>query len=106
MGQAQINVRTRACSRTSIARTKQTALTHSVRGKRLKKNWLRTFHNTVVPAMGGHPWDQAKVSVHDRWPLIRGTGWVGLHQTHYNSIMQPTRDIYIVNTCTDVLCMV
>ena len=31
MGQAQINVRTRACSRTSIARTKQAALTHNVR---------------------------------------------------------------------------
>ena len=47
-------------------------------------------HSTVVPAMGGHPWDQEKVSVHDRWPLIRGTGWVGLRQTHYtvhNSIM-------------------
>ena len=29
---------------------------------------------TVVPAMNGHPRDQAKVSVHDRWPLIRGTG--------------------------------
>ena len=27
MGQVQINVRTRACSRTSIARTKQAALT-------------------------------------------------------------------------------
>ena len=35
MGQAQINVRTRACSRTSIARTKQAALTHNVRGKEL-----------------------------------------------------------------------
>ena len=35
MGQAQINVRTRACSGTSIARTKQAALTHNVRGKRL-----------------------------------------------------------------------
>ena len=23
--------------------------------------------------MNGHPRDQAKVSVHDRWPLIRGT---------------------------------
>ena len=33
MGQAQINVRTQACSRTSIARTKQAALTH--RGKEL-----------------------------------------------------------------------
>ena len=28
MGQAQINARTRACSRTFIARTKQAALTH------------------------------------------------------------------------------
>ena len=35
MGQAQINVRTRACSRTSIARTRQAALTHNVRGKEL-----------------------------------------------------------------------
>ena len=42
MGQAQINVRTRACSRTSIARTKQAALTHNVRGKELTRshnNW-------------------------------------------------------------------
>ena len=37
MRQAQINVRTRACSRTSIARTKQAALTHNVRGKELKQ---------------------------------------------------------------------
>ena len=37
MGQAQINVRTRACSRTSIARTKQAALTHNVRGKELNE---------------------------------------------------------------------
>ena len=35
MGQAQINVRTRACSRTSIARTRPAALTHNVRGKEL-----------------------------------------------------------------------
>ena len=35
MGQAQINVRTRACSGTFIARTKQAALTHNVRGKEL-----------------------------------------------------------------------
>ena len=40
MGQAQINVRTRACSRTSIARTKQAALTHNVRGKELKLGFL------------------------------------------------------------------
>ena len=37
MGQAQINVRTRACSGTFIARTKQAALTHNVRGKELNK---------------------------------------------------------------------
>ena len=29
--------------------------------------------NTVVPVMNGHPRDQANVSVHCRWPLIRGT---------------------------------
>ena len=40
MGQAQINVRTRACSRTSIARTKQAALTHNVRGKELNSELL------------------------------------------------------------------
>ena len=39
MGQAQINVRTRACSRTFIARTKQAALTHHVRGKELMLTW-------------------------------------------------------------------
>ena len=27
---------------------------------------------TVVPVMNGHPQDQAKVSVHCRWPLVRG----------------------------------
>ena len=37
MGQAQINVRIRACSRTSIVRTKQAALTHNVRGKELRE---------------------------------------------------------------------
>ena len=30
------------------------------------------FTHTVVPVMNGHPRDQAKVSVHCRWPLIRG----------------------------------
>ena len=28
--------------------------------------------HTVVPVMNGHPRDQEKVSVHCRWPLIRG----------------------------------
>ena len=27
---------------------------------------------TVVPVMNGHPRDQAKVSLHDRWPGVRG----------------------------------
>ena len=37
------------------------------------------FQTTVVPVMNGHPGDQAKVSVHERWPLIAGTG--GRRQT-------------------------
>ena len=49
MGQAQINVRIRACSRTSIARTKQAALTHNVRGKELKKLQLG---NHIQPRTG------------------------------------------------------
>ena len=43
MGQAQINVRTRACSRTSIARTRQAALTHNVRGKELNGGMYMCF---------------------------------------------------------------
>ena len=43
MGQAQINVRTRACSGTFIARTKQAALTHNVRGKRLRGDQIEVF---------------------------------------------------------------
>ena len=46
MGQAQINVRTRACSGTFIARTKQAALTHNVRGKRLNEfGWKQRSKN-------------------------------------------------------------
>ena len=45
MGQAQINVRTRACSRTSIARTKQAALTHNVRGKELNEKHANKKYN-------------------------------------------------------------
>ena len=42
MGQAQINVNTRACSRTFIARTKQAALTQHVRGEKLiHRLWLK-----------------------------------------------------------------
>ena len=31
-----------------------------------------SVRTTVVLVMNGHPRDQAKVSVHCRWPLIRG----------------------------------
>ena len=53
MGQAQINVRTRPCSRTYIARTKQAALTRHVRGKELisfkidRAVWSPTFDKTT-----------------------------------------------------------
>ena len=53
MGQAQINVRTRACSRTSIARTKQASLTHNVRGKELIKITLQVY-NTQFPIGDNH----------------------------------------------------
>ena len=47
MGQAQINVRTRACSGTFIARTKQVALTHNVRGKELNRKVADKFGHTA-----------------------------------------------------------
>ena len=43
MGQAQINVRTRACSGTFIARTKQAALTHKCKGEKVKKKKKKNF---------------------------------------------------------------
>ena len=48
MGQAQINVRTRACSRTSIARTRQAALTHNVRGKELNLPFLDLIADVLL----------------------------------------------------------
>ena len=47
-----------------ITKTMKTGLQLSVQ----KVMWA----GTVVPVMNGHPRDQAKVSVHCRWPLIRG----------------------------------
>ena len=38
----------------------------------LPKYRVKYYDYTVVPVMNGHPRDQAKVSVHCRWPLIRG----------------------------------
>ena len=55
MGQAQINVRTRACSRTSIARTKQAALTHNVRGKELKNATITLKMDSVIPPFWKNP---------------------------------------------------
>ena len=37
-----------------------------------QKTHLVVMCTTVVPVLNGHPRDQAKVSVHCRWPLIRG----------------------------------
>ena len=56
MGQAQINVRTRACSGTFIARTKQAALTHNVRGKELS-DWLNMAQHHELRAFMTHPFD-------------------------------------------------
>ena len=53
MRQAQINVRTRACSRTSIARTKQAALTHNVRGKELIIQCNTIWKTCIVPLSQG-----------------------------------------------------
>ena len=44
--------------------------------------------STVVPVMNGHPRDQAKVSVHCRWPLVTGPdGQAGdaKYNTHCNN---------------------
>ena len=61
MGQAQINVRTRACSRTSIARTRQAALTHNVRGKELN-NQVICFWKVAVIHVEFHDVDNGCVA--------------------------------------------
>ena len=66
MGQAQINVRTRACSRTSIARTRQAALTHNVRGKELKQNWS----HVVCFVWSREPADTTEWSFHSYRVLV------------------------------------
>ena len=42
--------------------------------------------------MNGHPRDQAKVSLHDRWPLVGGTG---------GPVGDPKRN----TPCTTTLCI-
>ena len=61
---------------------------------------------TVVPVMNGHPRDQAKVSVHCRWPLIRGTaGQAGtpniIHLSSYVLLSPPA--VFILNTCIVIM---
>ncbi len=57
---------------------------------------------TVVPAMNGHPRDQAKVSVHDRWPLIRGTGGQVKDATYNTPRLSPPA-IFILNACIVII---
>ena len=57
---------------------------------------------TVVPAMNGHTRDQAKVSVHDRWPLVRGTGGQ-MKDATYNTPQLSPPAIFILNTCIVII---
>ena len=57
---------------------------------------------TVVPAMNGHPQDQANVSVHDRWPLVRGTGGQVKDATYNTPRLSPP-SIFILNTCIVII---
>ena len=53
---------------------------------------------TVVPVMNGHTRDQAKVSVHCRWPLVTGTdGQAG--DAKYNT---PCNTTYYYHHCSDI----
>ena len=61
--------------------------------------------NTVVPVMNGHPRDQAKVSVHCRWPLVTGTdGQAGDAKyntpcnTTYRPLLLSPPAIFLMNT--------
>ena len=56
------------------------------------------FSSTVVPVMNGHPRDEAKVSVHCRWPLVTGTdGQAG--DAKYNT---PCNTTYTTITTSDI----
>ncbi len=60
---------------------------------------MRSLYNniTVVPVMNGHPRDQAKVSVHYRWPLVRGTDGQVKDATYNPARLSPPA-IFILNT--------
>ena len=49
--------------------------------------------------MNGHPRDQAKVSVHDRWPLITGTGAWQVKDATFNTPRLSPPAIFIMNIC-------
>ena len=78
--------------------------------KRRKGTWNSTviiletrFNNcAVVPTMNGHPRDQAKVSVHGRWPLIRGTGGQVKDATYNIPRLSPPA-IFILNACIVII---
>ena len=46
------------------------------------------LQSAVVPVMDGHLQDQAKLSVHDRWPLIGGTVGGAKRNSPYSRIVQ------------------
>ena len=56
----------------------------------------------LVPAMNGHPRDQAKMSVHDSWPLIGGTGGQVRDATYNTQRLSPPA-IFILNTCIVII---
>ena len=53
--------------------------------------------------MNGHPQDQAKVSPHDKWPLVGGTG--GRRQPHplYDYIHHHAPAIFVLNTMSCIV---
>ena len=59
---------------------------------------LNAHASTVVPVMNGHPRDQAKVSVHCRWPLVTGTdGQAGDAKYNTYLLLSPPA-IFLMNT--------
>ena len=48
--------------------------------------------------MNGHPRDQAEVSVHDRWPLVGGTGRRHQNVIHLAGLHPSPPAIFILNT--------
>ena len=52
----------------------------------------KAIDSPEVPVMNRHPWNQAKVSLHDRWPVVRGAGEgkvinLGVSKTQIQAVM-------------------